>query len=122
MNDVSATAQTDNRKNILTIIYVLYALGLLTSGTTMIVGFIIALIKRSDYGDGLHGDHLRWLVNTFWIALVGGIVGALSAFIFVGIFILVATWVWCLYRIIKGYLRFNENKSPYNSVAAVSAA
>ena len=40
-------------------------------------------------------------------------IGGITFFVVVGWFILVADLVWFIYRIVKGWLRLNENKPMY---------
>jgi len=63
-------------------------------------------------------SHYRWLIRTFWFSLLWGIIGAiifvLLALIIIGIIIGYAIWVattiWVLYRLVRGYMLFNESK------------
>jgi uncharacterized membrane protein len=79
-----------------------------------IASVILAYIKRADAeGTYLH-FHFTWLINTFWVLLALSVVGVALLFIVVGWAVLFGAAVWALYRIIKGGLRLNEARSPYD--------
>ena len=81
---------------------------------TGLVGVIIAYIKRPDALDTYLHYHFTWIINTFWVALGISIVGLLTIFIMVGWAILLGGFIWAIYRLVKGGLRLNENRSPYD--------
>ena len=87
-------------------------------GIIGIAGLIVAYVKRDDAQGTWVASHLRWLIRTFWFSLLWGIIGAiifvLLALIIIGIIIGYAIWVattiWVLYRLVRGYMLFNESK------------
>lgn len=100
-------------KNVAIAVYILIALSYFIPFSGLI-GVIIAYVKRSDAeGTWVHG-HFTWLINTFWIALGIGIAGALTLAVVFGWLLLTAGFIWTLYRLIKGALRLNEARSPYD--------
>jgi uncharacterized membrane protein len=100
-------------KNVAWAIYALLALSYFIPFTGLI-GIIIAYVKRPDAeGTFLH-FHFTWLINTFWIALIITLIGILTLFIMVGWAVMFGGFVWALYRLIKGGLRLNEDRSPYD--------
>jgi uncharacterized membrane protein len=88
------------------------------TGIVGIVGIILAYVKRSEATGTWLESHYRWLIRTFWYSLLWGAIGAvvfvLLAIIIVGLFIgyliWVATTIWVLYRLVRGYMLFNESK------------
>jgi uncharacterized membrane protein len=88
------------------------------TGIVGIVGIILAYVKRSEATGTWLESHYRWLIRTFWYSLLWGAIGAvifvLLAIIIVGLFIgyliWVATTIWVLYRLVRGYILFNESK------------
>ena len=88
-------------------------------GLIGIGGVIVAYVKRDDARGTWVASHLRWLIRTFWFSLLWGVVGAI---LFVLLFIVlllgpvlaVAIWsatsLWVLYRVIRGYLLFKDNR------------
>ncbi len=87
-------------------------------GIVGIVAIILAYVKRGEATGTWLASHYRWLIRTFWYSLLWGIVGALIfvllAIIIIGLVIGYAIWVattiWVLYRLIRGYLLFNASQ------------
>lgn len=83
---------------------------------TAIVSVIMAHIKRSDTVGTWLESHHRYLIRTFWFGLLGYIVGFVTSPIIVGYIILIITWLWTIYRVIKGFLAFNDKKPAYKNM------
>lgn len=113
------------------VVYALYGVGavaaLLSHGFPLvlpllgllgIVGVIVAYVKRDDARGTWVASHLRWLIRTFWYSLLWGCVGALVlvtlGLILIGIPIALLIWavasIWVIYRVIKGYMLFKDNR------------
>jgi uncharacterized membrane protein len=88
------------------------------TGIIGIVGIILAYVKRGEATGTWLETHYRWLIRTFWFSLLWGAIGAvifvLLAIIIIGLFIgyliWVATTIWVLYRLVRGYMLFNQSK------------
>jgi uncharacterized membrane protein len=89
--------------------YILYALSAFT-GITGIVALIINYIKREDTAGTIYASHFTWQIRTFWWSLVWGILGFLTLLVGVGFLILCIDGIWVLYRMIKGFLNWNDGK------------
>jgi uncharacterized membrane protein len=84
------------------------------TGWPSILAVILNYAKRSDvYGTYLE-SHFRWQIRTFWFALLWVGVAFLLFVTIVGIplawLIVVATGVWVLYRIGRGWLALNDGR------------
>src|SRR4029077_17137236 len=87
-------------------------------GLVGIIGLILAYVRRADTAGTWLESHYRWLIRTFWFSFLWGMLGGLVlvtlGLILIGIPIAFAIWIaatiWVLYRLIKGYLLFNESK------------
>lgn len=99
-------------KNLVCVVYILYALSYLF-GFTSLIGVIIAHVKKSDFQESWIRDHFKWQIKTFWISVFLGIVGLITLKIGIGWFILAGLALWNIYRIVKGWLRYNDGISPY---------
>jgi len=104
--------KVESAKKVVFVVYILYALSYLF-GVTYLIGVIIAYVKRGDAKQAWIEDHFRWQINTFWITLILGIIGTVTIFIGIGWLILLASAIWNIYRIVKGWLRYNDEISPY---------
>jgi uncharacterized membrane protein len=88
------------------------------TGIVGIVGIILAYVKRTEATGTWLESHYRWLIRTFWYSLLWGAIGAvvfvLLAIILIGLFIgyliWVATTIWVLYRLVRGYTLFKDSK------------
>jgi uncharacterized membrane protein len=89
------------------------------TGVVGIIAVVLAYLKRSEAAGTWLASHYRWLIRTFWYSLLWGIIGAV---IFVVLFLLiligpviayliwVATTIWVVYRLIRGYMLFNASQ------------
>jgi uncharacterized membrane protein len=112
MENVVSTESEKASKSLTTIIYALYAASFLV-GITIIAAIIMNYIKKDDVAGTFLESHFRWQMRTFWFGLLWGIIGIVSMVLVVGIFVLIANAIWMIYRIVKGWLRLNDNKPMY---------
>ena len=84
------------------------------TGWPSILAVILNYAKRSDARDSWLESHLRWQLRTFWFAVLWVSVAVLLFATVVGIpfawIILVATGLWVLYRILRGWLALNDGR------------
>lgn len=99
-------------KKITTLVYALQALSFLL-GFTSIVAVIINYVKKDDVQGTWLESHFRWQIRTFWFSLLWALVGVVALFVVVGYFILIADVIWCIYRIVKGWLGLADGKAMY---------
>ena len=95
----------------------LVSAGLLSTpllGLIGLVGLIIAYVKSGEAAGTWLQSHFRWLIRTFWFSVLWNVVGWLAAVTLIGIPIAIAIWIattiWVLYRLIRGYLVFKDSK------------
>ena len=88
-------------------------------GIIGIAGVIVAYVKRDDARGTWVASHLRWLIRTFWFSLLWGVIGGIVFVLFFIVFLLgpmlaFVIWgaasIWVIYRVIRGYLLFNDSK------------
>jgi uncharacterized membrane protein len=91
------------------VVYILYAVSCLI-GVTALVAIIINYIKREDVQGTIYQSHFTWQIRTFWWALGWFVLGALTAMVFVGFLIMAVAAVWTIYRLVKGWLYWNDHK------------
>ena len=96
-------------RNVVLAGYALQALAFFV-GISAIVAIVLAYVKRDDARGTWLESHFRWQIRTFWFALLGGVIGGITLIILIGWAILCATAVWVIYRIVKGWLAFNDGK------------
>lgn len=101
--------RTAAARRIATVCYALYALSFLV-GITAIAALILDYIKREDARGTWVETHFTWQIRTFWITLVGFVVFWLLSLVLIGIPLLIALYIWSIYRIVKGWLRLYEGR------------
>ncbi len=115
MNDVTTTAanpsadQLASLKQLTMITYILYALSAFT-GFTGIVAIIINYVKRDDTVGTIYESHFTWQIRTFWFSLLWAVIGFATIIVGIGFLVLAADSIWVIYRIVKGFLNWNDNK------------
>lgn len=110
--DLVSSEREKSAKTLTTIIYALYAASYLI-GITAIVAIIINYVKKEDAAGTFLESHFRWQIRTFWFGLLWGVLGTLTFLLVVGWFVLIADAIWIIYRIVKGWLRLNDNRPMY---------
>jgi uncharacterized membrane protein len=96
-------------KQITMVVYILQALSFFF-GLTAIVGVVINYVKREDVAGTVYQSHFDWQIRTFWWGLLWALLGFILAFVLVGFAIMFVAWVWAIYRVVKGWLKLNDNQ------------
>ncbi len=109
MSDVQSKLPSSNPslKTICLAAYGLFALGFLTSGVFVfatLAAIIIVYVKRPDAAGTIYASHLDWLMSTFLWSVLWLALSFLLTVILIGWLGILATVVWVLYRLIKGFL------------------
>jgi len=105
-------AKLQSEKTLTTIIYALYAASIL-AGITAIVAIVMNYVKKDDVAGTFLESHYRWQIRTFWYGLLWSVLGVITLLIIIGGVVLFVNGVWVIYRIVKGWLRLNDNKAMY---------
>ena len=87
-------------------------------GIIGIVAIILAYVKRGEAAGTWLASHYRWLIRTFWFSVlwwvIGGIIFWVLLIIVIGPIIAIGIWlattIWVLYRLIRGYLLFKDSQ------------
>lgn len=104
----SSFSHGGEKKDLVYIVYILYILGYVT-GIANLIGVVLAYMVK-DTGQPLTYSHYQEQIKIFWISLIGFIVGLLTVHIFLGVLILIFTYVWVIVKTIKGLLLLNKDK------------
>ncbi|NOY49692.1 MAG: hypothetical protein GXO88_03885 [Chlorobi bacterium] len=91
-------------------IYILFLVSLVF-GITAIIAAVIAYISKDDPMPDWLRTHYRFLISTFWKGMLFLVVGAITSFIVVGVFILVFFYVWVIIRCTKGMKRLDMSEA-----------
>ncbi len=101
-------------RTVMHILYGLHVAAPFTMFTLAVVAMIVNYIKRSDEHDAVYIAHHNYMISTFWWALLWLVVTfPLYLLLWVpGAVAWTIIGIWYLYRCIKGWLRFNDSRSP----------
>ncbi|MGZ4980878.1 MAG: DUF4870 family protein [Methylobacter sp.] len=107
MNEGS-TDQTDierlhSLKRLTTAVYLCQVLSFVFAGLPLLVGVAINFMKQDKVRGTFLESHFDWQVKTTWIALAGFALSGLTFGLGVGLFILIATIILMVYRIVIGW-------------------
>jgi uncharacterized membrane protein len=84
------------------------------TGWPSIIAIIINYVKRGDVRGTWLDSHFGWQLRTFWYAVLWVVVAGILIVTVVGIFfgwgVLIATGLWVLYRIIRGWIALADRK------------
>ncbi len=83
------------------IIYGLYLAGLLTGGTTALIGLVMAYVYR-DQTTGFVQQHYGYQIRTFWIACIIACAGYVTLWILIGYLVFPVLLLWWIVRAVKG--------------------
>lgn len=114
MNEVSnnSSEELEQNKTLTLVVYGLQAAAFFF-GITVIVGAVINYVKKEEVKGTWLESHFKWQIRTFWWSLLGFVLGFFTWFIFIGILISLITYIWVIYRVVKGFLRFNSQQAMY---------
>ena len=131
---MSAPSGLVPREGLVTLAHIIYGLhafsavtGMLTpamivtaflTGWPSIIAVILNYVKRSEVRGTWLDSHFSWQIRTFWYALLWLAIGGVLFLTVVGIPFAVVLWlatgIWVLYRIIRGWLALTSTKElPY---------
>lgn len=92
------------------ITYVLYLVGFII-GFTGIIAIIMNYVKRNEMRGTWLESHVNWQIKTFWVSLIGYIIGACLTVVLVGFLIIFVVFIWHIYRLIVGLIALNDRKT-----------
>lgn len=104
-----------NLQTVMHIAYGLFAVSLISGGflgLAAVAGVILLYIKRQDFAATYFDGHAVWLLTTFWWSVLALAVSLLATLIYIGWIGVVATVIWALSRVIRGWLALQEGRSP----------
>jgi uncharacterized membrane protein len=91
-------------------IWGLYLASFVTVGITALIGLIIAYVKKPELSSTPFGSHMTSAIRTFWISLVGGVIGMILSVIMIGYLLLLLVGLWALFRCVRGLIKAVDNR------------
>ncbi len=100
-------------KRLTAFVYLCQVLAFVFAGLPLLVGAVINLMKQDEVRGTWLESHFDWQVKTVWMALAGFAVAGLTFEFGVGFFILIATIMLLVYRIVIGWNALHSDQ-PVN--------
>ena len=97
----------DAERAVLLLCYVLHLVGAV-SALPSLVALVLNYLSRNS-PEELSGSHHRWMIRSFWWAVLWLLVGYATLVIVVGWPILGLAWAWYIYRHIRGLVHLVNN-------------
>ena len=102
--------QLASLKSLTMVIYILQGLSVFV-GVTAIVGIVINYIKKDETVGTVFESHFNWQIRTFWWGLAWSVVGFILLFAYgLGLVVWFVAGIWAIYRVVKGWLKLNDNQ------------
>ena len=80
-----------------------------------VIAVILSYVKRGESRGTFLESHFRWLIRTFWFAVLWCAIGGVLALTIVGIplawVLFAVTGLWLAYRVIRGWLALKGGKA-----------
>jgi uncharacterized membrane protein len=107
----SRALSTQSGRTMALVAYVLHLFGAI-AGLPSIIGLIINYMSRGSYSywDDVASTHHRWMIRSFWWALLWIVVGFLTRWLLIGWVICGAAWLWYVYRHVRGLVALVNNE------------
>lgn len=109
-NAQSADSFSFNQPTIISLLY----LSSFFLGITSIVGVVLAYVWKSEPRADWEVSHYQYLINTFWIGLIGGIVGVLLLIVLIGLVILPLVFVLVVVRCVLSLINAQKKRPMPN--------
>jgi uncharacterized membrane protein len=84
---------------------------IVTVGLTAVVGLIIAYVKRPELASTPFGSHMTYAIRTFWVSLLGWILGGILTVVLIGYPLLLVVALWFVFRCVRGLLKALDHRA-----------
>jgi len=102
-----------SRRMVMHILYGMHTVAPFTLWSLSLLAVIFQYVKRSEERDPLYLAHHNYMIRTFWWTLLWLVLASpLWIIIFPGAIAYTVIGAWYLYRCLRGWLRFNDNRFP----------
>lgn len=107
-------SRTPGDRTVMHVLYGMHTVSPFTLWSLSLIALIVHYVKRSDERDPLYLAHHNYMISTVWWTLLWLV---LSSPLYLLLFLPGAlAWLligaWYLYRCLRGWLRFNDNRLP----------
>ena len=107
-------AKTSNDRLVMHVLYGMHTVAWASLGTLAVIALIVNYIKRGDETDPLYLAHHNYMIATFWWTVLWLVLTSPLYLLFImpGVLAHTIVGLWYLYRCLRGWLRFNNNRLP----------
>ena len=107
-------AKTPGDRTTMHVLYGMHTVAPFTLWTLSVIALIGHYVKRADEQDVLYLAHHNYMIRTVWWTMLWLLVSSpLWALLFLpGAIAWTLVGAWYLYRCLRGWLRFNDNRLP----------
>ena len=108
------SGKTENDRTVMHVLYGMHTVAPFTLWSLSVIALIVNYIRNADEQDPLYTAHHGYMIRTFWWAALWLVLSSplFLLFIFPGMFAWFVVGAWYLYRCIRGWIRFNDNRAP----------
>ena len=101
-------------RTIMHVLYGLHTVAWASAGTLALIALIINYVKRGDEMDAIYRSHHDYMIRTFWWTILWLLLASplWLLLVFPGAGAYGVIGLWYLYRCIRGWLHFTDNKLP----------
>ena len=109
------TTKTAGDRTVMNVLYGLHTISWASMGSLAVIAVIVNYIKRMDETDAIYASHHNYMISTFWWTLLWLVVSSplWLLFVFPGAIAWTVVGLWYLYRCIRGWMRFTDNRPPF---------
>ena len=111
---LQASGQGTDARTWTIIVWACYLAGLVV-GITALVGLVLAYVKRGELAGTPFESHMTYAIRTFWIGVLGCVVGLVLMIVLVGFVVLFAVAIWVIYRSVRGLVLAIDSKPIPNA-------
>ncbi|OTG95636.1 DUF4870 family protein [Acinetobacter sp. ANC 3832] len=130
---MNTSIDQSQNKTLTFILYALYIIAIASAGILAVIALIINYVKMDSVRGTIFESHFKWQIRTFWWYLIWNIIAFVpfiflfftgqNATAFAGValgagtfclFVIGLSWVWIVYRAIRGIIALNDNKAMYS--------
>ncbi len=106
--------KTPGDRTVMHVLYGLHTLAWFSGGVFAVIALVINYLRRSDESEPLYLAHHSYMIATFWWTLLWLVLLSPLWLLLVlpGAIAYGIIWLWYLYRCLKGWIRFNDNRMP----------
>ncbi|MDD4914158.1 MAG: hypothetical protein PHW13_03855 [Methylococcales bacterium] len=107
MNDIISNERTPEElqslKRLTATVYLCQLLTFMLAGLPLLAGVALNFLKHDAVKGTWLESHFDWQIKTAWVVLAGFAISGLTFTMGIGIFVLLITVVWMIYRITIGW-------------------